>query len=103
MTLQSDSVLNLEDGKLSSTGGTLSLQQGLTLGSGAIFDFSGSTAEFSGTLNVGDGTISSSSSSTLELQTASSFSSNAVFHYSNTGLELSRTDLEHFFNSSDVE
>ena len=64
LTLQSASVLNLADGKLSSTGGTLSLPQGLTLGSGAIFDFSGSTAEFSGTLNIGDGTISSSSSST---------------------------------------
>jgi len=79
LTLQSASVLNLADGKLSSTGGTLSLPQGLTLGSGAIFDFSGSTAEFSGTLNIGDGTISSSSSSTLELQAASSFTSNAVF------------------------
>jgi len=79
LTLQSSSVLNLADGKLSSTGGTLSLPQGLTLGSGAIFDFSGSTAEFSGTLNVGDGTITSNSSSILELQAASSLSSNAVF------------------------
>ena len=42
LTLQSASVLNLSDGKLSSTGGTLSLPQGLTLGGGAIFDFSGS-------------------------------------------------------------
>ena len=79
LTLQSASVLNLADGKLSSTGGTLSLPQGLTLGSGAIFDFSGSTAEFSGTLNVGDGTITSSSSSILELQAASSFTSTDVF------------------------
>ncbi|MDG2064226.1 MAG: hypothetical protein P8L36_04460, partial [SAR324 cluster bacterium] len=77
LTLQS--ALSLANGKLSSTGGTLSLQQGLTLGSGAIFDFTGSTVKFSGTLNVGDGTITSSSSSILELQAASSFSSNAEF------------------------
>ena len=77
ITLQS--ALALADGKLSSTSGILTLQQGAVFGNGAVFDFSGSTVKLSGTLDVADGTLNTNNSSKLELQTASSFSSNAVF------------------------
>ena len=55
--LSLQSALSLADGKLSSTAGTLSFEQGAALGNNAILDFSGSKIKLLGLLDLSGGNL----------------------------------------------
>jgi len=67
--------LSLTSGSITSTGGTLSFSDNLTLGSSGALDVTGSTLSVSGALDLGSGTFSSDNSS-LDLQAATTLSAN---------------------------
>ena len=77
--------LSLTSGSITSTGGTLTFSDNLTLGSSGGLDVSGSTlsvtvsadnASLSGALDLSSGTFSSDNYSMLDLQTATTLSAN---------------------------
>ncbi len=68
--------LSLTSGSITSTGGTLSFQDNLTLGSSGALDVTGSTLSVSQDLDLGSGTFSSDNSSMLDLQAAIKLTSN---------------------------
>jgi len=69
--------LSLTSGSITSTGGTLSFSDNLTLGTAGALDVTGSTLSVSGALDLSSGTFSSSDNiSMLDLQAATTLSAN---------------------------
>ena len=68
--------LSLTSGSITSTGGTLSFSDNVTLGSSGALDVTGSTLSVSGALDLSSGTFSSDNNSMLDLQAATTLSAN---------------------------
>ncbi|MBT7974230.1 MAG: hypothetical protein HN687_08770, partial [Candidatus Marinimicrobia bacterium] len=81
------SALELTSGAITSTGGMLAFAGGVTLGASGTLDVTGSTLSVSETLNLSDGTFSSSNASVLRLQSATTLSSSNPVSFGNVNFE----------------
>ena len=85
--------LSLTAGSITSTGGTLSFSDNVTLGASGALDVTGSTLSVSGSLDLSSGTFSSDNSSMLDLQAATTLSTSSMVTFEHIYFNLNALTL----------